>query len=1247
MIANPTQGIDVAIMRRYARETREFFVQELARGNVLGCDRTDPSNPRQCLQSMIPGHLTEEVGKPIWQLCLVSGCVTHKKDKDKYGFHTATTTLNVMNDTYENRGYETYMAIPVWINGTQVIALIDTGAARSFISREVVRRAGIPTQQKNDPYPLVTATGKEMPGASHVTETTVHTELATQQHRETLRFDVLEIATHDVILGIPWLRKHNPVVDWRTKQLRFEDGSLVRAWIPGELRDEVTDENTRSPYLELCAIQGSKQEHVVTMPASTGSERESPTDHEVRSQGGSDRSSIPTEYQKWSYLFEEGAPEKALPKHQPWDHEIPLVEGKTPTFGPIYQMSEFELKTLDEYLKVNLAKGFIRPSSLSAGYPILFVPKKNGKLRLCVDYRKLNEITIKNRYPLPNANELRDRLAGAKWFTKLDMRGAYNLIRMKAGHEWKTAFRTRYGSYEYMVMPFGLTNAPASCQGLVNNVLRNLLDQCVIAYLDDILVYSKTLDDHRQHVTKVLTCLAAVDLKLEPEKCEFHQKVVDFLGYVVTTEGIKADPEKVKALLEWPRPTNVKELQSFLGTINFNRRFIRGFSQLALPLTKLTRKDTLYEWSKDQQQAFQRLKEACTTTPTLRTFESGKPIRIETDASDTATGACLLQQHDGAWHPVAYYSRKMTDPEQNYDIHDKELLAIVLAFQQWRVYAEGATDIEVLTDHKNLIYFTTTKQLNRRQVRWSELLGQHKFKITYSPGKDNQAADGLSRRPDLYNEKHETNMAILKMNADRSLAPNQLNTISIGSTRELLKEVEQAYEGDKLATKWIAEKRKLPLTYMGNYYLLESKMQEFIGLYHDDPFYGHPGVTRTFELVNRHLSSPGMRTAIENCIQECPSCMRNKAESHKKYGYLQKIELPQFPWTSITMDFITKFPPSMDPTTKEVYDSIMVVVDRHTKYSTIIPFREEYNTVQLAYLFLDKVVKIRRFPEEIISDRDKLFTSAYWKTITGESGVKVKLSTAYHPQTDGQTERTNRTLKTYLRHYVNAQQDNWVPMLPLAEISMNNLISAATGTTPFYANYGRHPRMLSDPKPHPKAESAIKLVQDLKQVHQQVQSQLEIAQTKMENQENRHRTKGPQLKEEDKVWLHTKNLRTKRPSKKLDHVRVGPFVIKKVKGPVNYELELPEDAKVHPVFHISLLEKASDREPTATTFQYESQEDDLFEVEAILDQRNDQYLIKWKGYPDTENIWEPEHHLLPSSAKLLRKFRQRRNGASQ
>ena len=283
---------------------------------------------------------------------------------------------------------------------------------------------------------------------------------------------------------------------------------------------------------------------------------------------------------------------------------------------------------------------------------------------------------------------------------------------MKEEEEWKTAFRTCYGHYEYLVMPFGLTDAPATCQALVNNIIRAHLDLTAIAYLDDILVYLNTQREHTTHIKDVLRCLRQAGLKLKPEKCEFNKPEVEFLRYIIGINGIRMDPNKITAIRDWPQPTTVKEVQAFLGFANFNRQFIKDYSEKALPLTELTKKETGFQWGDNQEKSFQKLKDACAKEPVLLNFRANEPTKIKTDASDQAVGACLCQQKDGKWHPVAYYSRKMSQAEQNYDTHNKELLVVVNALEHWRVYAESSSKLTIFTDHKNLTTFTTTKKLN-------------------------------------------------------------------------------------------------------------------------------------------------------------------------------------------------------------------------------------------------------------------------------------------------------------------------------------------------------------------------------------------------------------------------------------------------------------------------------------------------------------------------------------------------------
>ena len=445
--------------------------------------------------------------------------------------------------------YDTHVGILVKINGQRTVAMIDSGASGNFVSKTLVQSIDLPTRTKKDYYRLQLIDGSSL-SAGKVDEETFPLPMSIQRHHEEFAFDVVEMATHNVILGIPWLKKHNPIINWKKEVLTFERTGDVTSLQPIRQQRMTMDEKSNRRPVEACNASISNKNDLKRGFGSAYTDR-GQSGKKARVRDGTDvPPDIPKEYNRWKQLFVEETTANALPKHQTWDHEIELEPGKAPTFGPIYALSEKELTVLRGYIDENLRKGFIRESKSPAGYPILFAPKKDGGLRLCVDYRKLNDITIKNRYPLPNIGELQDRLANAKIFTKLDLRGAYNLIRMKEGEERKTAFRTRYGHYEYLVMPFGLTNAPATCQALINNVIRAHLDRTAIAYLDDILIYSENKEEHVSHVQTILECLSQARLLLKPEKCEFHKDSVEFLGFMVSTKGIRMSPEKIRAIQE-------------------------------------------------------------------------------------------------------------------------------------------------------------------------------------------------------------------------------------------------------------------------------------------------------------------------------------------------------------------------------------------------------------------------------------------------------------------------------------------------------------------------------------------------------------------------------------------------------------------------------------------------------------------------------------------------------------------------
>src|SRR6202048_1944245 len=446
-------------------------------------------------------------------------------------------------------------------------------------------------------------------------------------------------------------------------------------------------------------------------------------------------------------------------------------------------MSPTELEVLRKYIDENLKKGFIRHSQSSCGAPILFVKKADGTLRLCVDYRALNKITTKNRYPLPLIGELLDRISRAKYFTKFDVRDGYHRLRMATGEEWKTAFRCRYGLFEYNVMPFGLCNAPGTFQHYMNDTFRDFLDKFLIIYLDDLLIYSDSLAEHKVHVRMVLERLRDAELYLKPSKCQFHVQEVGFLGFIVGPRGIQMDPAKVSAITSWPVPTSVHDIRVFLGLANFYRRFIRNFSKAAAPITALLKKNRKFRWTPEAQVAFDSLRTAFTTAPVLRHFDPSLPTVLEADASDYAVGAVISQRdpESGRLHPITFYSRKFNSAELNYEIYDKEMLAIVETMDHYRHYFEGlGQSTMIFSDHRNLLWFTETKVYNRRQARWAEKMSRFDFKIVFRLGKQGGKPDALSRRPDytLGNDVSERTMTFLK--------PEQVDTTLLSADDPIL-----------------------------------------------------------------------------------------------------------------------------------------------------------------------------------------------------------------------------------------------------------------------------------------------------------------------------------------------------------------------------------------------------------------------------------------------------------------------------
>jgi hypothetical protein len=487
---------------------------------------------------------------------------------------------------------------------------------------------------------------------------------------------------------------------------------------------------------------------------------------------------IPVVLHPYALVFSE---EKAniLPEHRIFDCAIELLPGVEPPHGRMYNLTVSETTHLKEWVDDMEQKKFISPSASPYAAPIFFVKKKDGSLRPCVDYRRLNAITLRDRYPIPLISDLIRSLSTAKIFSLMDLRGAYNLLRIKKGDEPKTAFVCKFGQYEFNVMPFGLVNAPSCFQAMMDKLFKDY-SNFARPYLDDIIVFSHNEEEHSLHLQQVCQVLKDNKLYAKLNKCHFFKTSLSYLGYIISTTGIHMDSDKVKTISDWPTPRNVKDVQCFLGFANFYRRFIPTYSTFTQPITKLLKKDVPFVWDTNCSTAFTKVKEAFQAETFLAHPNEQLAYIVESDASDFAVGGVLSQMDDkGKMVPIAFHSRGMMPAERNYEIYDKELLAIVVLFQQWRHFLQGGRHkVTVITDHLNLKYFLSTKQLTRRQARWSLFLNEFDFVITHKPGLLHGRADGPSRRPD-YNTKTEP------QNFKQLLAPHQLQLNAIVSSLPL------------------------------------------------------------------------------------------------------------------------------------------------------------------------------------------------------------------------------------------------------------------------------------------------------------------------------------------------------------------------------------------------------------------------------------------------------------------------------
>nr|ABA91203.1 retrotransposon protein, putative, Ty3-gypsy subclass [Oryza sativa Japonica Group] len=935
---------------------------------------------------------------------------------------------------------------------------------------------------------------------------------------------VLDSQSLDIILGMDWLAKHKGQIDCAERSITLQG--------PGGKQVRFTSNAPTASRSILTCLQVTSLESVP----------------------------IVCEYPD---VFPEEL--TSMPPDREIQFAIELAPGTAPIAKRPYRMAANELAEVKRQIEELESKGYVRPSSSPWGAPVLLVKKKDGSERMVIDYRALNEVTIKNKYPLPRIDDLFDQLKGARVFSKIDLRSGYRQLKIRSEDIPKTAFSTRYGLYEFTVMSFGLTNAPAFFMNLMNKIFVEYLDQFVVVFIDDILIYSKNEEEHAEHLRLIMGKLRDHQLFAKFSKCEFC---------------------KVEAVLAWNPPKNVSEIRNFLGLAGYYRIFIEGFSKLARPMTELLKKEKKFEWTAACEDGFQEMKKRLTTVPVLTLPDIRKDFEIFCDASRQGLGCVLMQERK----VVAYASRQLRPHEVNYPTHDLELAAVVHALKIWRHYLIG-NRCEVYTDHKSLKYIFTQTELNMRQRRWLELIKDYDLGIHYHPGKANVVADALSRKTycneaqiwpaqdRLCRELEKLKLTVVQSGVPASLTVQPTLESQIREAqkddegiKELIKRIQEKkdtdFSIDDQGTVWCGPRICVPAKKeLRNLILKEA---------HESAYSIHPGSTKMYQDIKAYFWWAGMKRDVAEYVALCDICQRVKAEHQRPAGLLQPLPIPEWKWEEIGMDFITGL-----PTTPSGFGC----------------------------------------PKKIVSDRGTQFTSRFWKQLHEALGTNLNFSTAYHPQTDGQTERVNQILEDMLRACALDFEGTWDRCLPYAEFSYNNSYQASIQMSPNETMFGR------------KCRTPL--------CWNEVGEALNYA-------DNRRRDL--EFEKGDHVYLRVSPLRGMRRfgmSGKLAPRYIGPYLITARRGEVAYQLELPESlADVLNVFHVSQLKKCLRVPEEQVPLDNIELEKNLTYKEIpikVLEEAERQtrrktikfYKVQWSNHSEDEATWEREDLLRAEFPELL------------
>jgi len=1136
-----------------------------------------------------------------------SSTVANMITDDNLHMDDQTSKLNKeIMECYSCVNYSTYegkcglMEMSGLLEGNKIKFILDTGASISILSDKFVENHGIAMKPSN--AVLTVANGFKVKAKGK----TDSLKARIGENEFSIEFIVIPLPNYDALLGMDFFKITDAVLQPSSRSIKIPSGTMKVG-----KTDFILDTNVEGEQLD-----NNEDILLVENALADESDIEGDEDWNTLSKGWKiestnmnkhDSISLSTLLEQYKESFASDL--KDLGTCNFSCHTIKTLTDE-PIFLQPYRKSLAERKVIQDEVDKMLKGKLIRPSRSPWSSPVVLVPKKDGTKRFCIDYRKLNSVTKLDPYPVPRIDDLLDRLQGSKYFSTLDLKSGYWQIPLDEESIQKTAFTTPDGHYEFLRLPFGLKNAPAEFSRIMYSALGDLPG--VLVYLDDITIHSKSMEQHLEHLENVLKRLREANLKLNPSKCEFAKTRVHVLGHWVSFNKVEMHPNKISAVQNMKEPTNVKELQQFLGLTGYYRRFVQDYARVAAPLVKLLKAETKWNFEQECQEAFNNLKNRLVSYPTLRMPELERPFLLYTDASGFAIGAILSQVDDnGNEYVCSYASRQLKNAEVHYGITEKECLAVIWAVKQFRHYLHGQ-QFTIITDHAALKWLVNIREANGRLARWAIYLQSFNFEIIHRKGLSHKNVDILSR-PVLSIEA-ETVVDASPKNLDVYEDDAVLHFLKYrkhvnGLPKRQVKRVEKlcklyTFEDDHI---W-----RYSQTNDGTKKLKVPKIQDRHELIKKAHLLGHFGTQSTKERLQESYWWKGMTKDVEHMVDNCLTCGRHKLESVKE-SPAKALEVTGI-FERIGMDLVVGL-----PTTSEGFNGILVITEYLSKYPCAYPIKSK-TAVEISSKLLDYICLFGP-PKEILTDQGKEFVNEVVNELIRSCGVEHKVTSAYYPRTNGLTERYNKTLVETLRKHAEGNPKNWTDWIPYVLLCYRTRVHSVTKFSPAELIFGKRFNHFEDWTSEAEGEDSIELYQRSLEIRSLLCSTRPSAKENIKKAQVTQKTQQDKRSNVSLVPLPTGCkvfLRKPKKTEKLESKYTGPFEVMKQTENGNYWLKNSKNEVLKSAYPRSRLK--------LTTM--ETSQDDLYEVEHIIQHRvkngKAEYFVKWRNYDDSENSWVNE-----------------------